>query len=106
MLIVTHKAVDEGGFTAWIKTASPGQACLYHDGDLAIDRLHEGGKSLKTIKAMKVDTLALAASKAAAAGWVHLVQRRIGANHYQYIAIRASKPIAAPAPQPEPAVAA
>lgn len=105
MLTVTHKAVDEGGFAAWVKTASPGQACLYHDGDLASDRLHDGGKSLQTLKAMKVDALAAAANKAWADGLVHLVQTRIEANHYEYIAVRrASK--SERAAQPESAVAA
>lgn len=105
MLTVTHKAVDEGGFAAWVKTSSPGQACLYHEGDLASDRLHEDGKSLQAIKAMKVHTLALVASKAAADGLVHLVQRRIEANHYEYIAVRRSSK-SERSVQPESAVAA
>lgn len=88
MLTVTHKAVDEGGFAAWVKTASPGQACLYHDGDLASDRIHDGGKSLQGLKAMKVDALAAVANKAWADGLVHLVQTRIGPSHYEYIAVR------------------
>ena len=105
MLTVTHKAVDEGDFVAWVKTASPGQSCLYHDGDLASNRLHEGGKSLRTLKAMKIDVLAKAAHRASADGLVYLVQQRIEASRYEYVAVRSSKGHKQNAPQPESAAA-
>src|SRR5690348_16372930 len=88
MLTVSHKAVDAVDLESWVRTAAPGQAALYHEGFLANDRQ---ANSLKDLKAMQVNALALMADKLATNGFVHLVQRRIDAEHYQYIAILSSK---------------
>jgi|SRR5690348_10708592 len=104
MLKVTHKASDKVEFESWVKMANKGDACLYHEGVLANDRA-EGG-----LKSLRINGLALEATKHANDGIVNLLQKRIKSERYQYIAVRTSKPLLGwskpPAPQPTPAIAA
>jgi hypothetical protein len=96
MLTVTHKALDIGGFEAWVKTAKPGQVCLYHTGMLANDRVENNLASLR------VHSLASVATDSAKKGLVNLVQRRLGAENYEYLAVRTAKPFGNKAPSPQP----
>lgn len=102
MLTITHRALDDGGFEAWVKTAKPGAVCLYHTGVLANDRV-EG-----SLAALRVHRLAETVTYWTQKGLVNMVQRRLGAERYEYLAARTSKPYEtkAPSPQPTPALAA
>lgn len=76
---------------AWIAQAEPGDAIEYHRGALALDRLR-GMSRLAPAECERLDRLADRAFAAAEHGLVHLVQRRLGADHFSYLAIARPKP--------------
>jgi len=82
--------LDETGFCDWLAEAESGAAIAYYRGHLVFDRLPE--KSSLSIE--KRQTLVAPADRvmtAAAHGYCFPVQRRLGANDWLYIAVRASR---------------
>jgi hypothetical protein len=71
----------------WFSTSSPGDRVSYFRGFLALDR--GPGSRLGEESGLELDRVATAVMAMAAAGHVHLVQRRHGPNDYTYVAVRA-----------------
>ena len=81
---------------AWIAQAEPGDVLEYHRGALAIDRIPVMSK-LSPADAERLHLLADRAFAAAEQRLVHLVQRRLGTDHFSYLAIARPKPVRADA---------
>lgn len=90
MLTVTHTALDRQEFESWVKTANPGEVCLYHTGLLMADRI-DG------LEALKVNDIANCTNRSWRDGFVDLVQQKPPDGKYQYLAVRSSKPTASQA---------
>ncbi len=84
-------ALDEIGFCAWVALAQPGETLVYHRGFLAVDVMPVFSK-LTIERQDALRDLAAAAWRAADHRLVHLVQARLGVNHFAYIAIARPKP--------------
>lgn len=72
-----------GKFRYWLDFAEPGERYVYHYGYLARDRDWANSDGRTAIR-----QLANLAMGAAQTGLVHLVQRRLDDNYYEYIAER------------------
>lgn len=84
-------ALDEVGLAAWIAQAAPGEALVYHRGFLAVDAT--GAVSNLTPERQRtLRNVAAAALRAAEQRLVHLVQARLGPDHFAYIAVARPKP--------------
>lgn len=83
--------LDEVGLSAWIAQAAPGEALVYHRGFLAVDTTGSGQK-LGIERQAALRKLAAAALRAAESDLVHLVQARLGPDHFAYIAVARPKP--------------
>jgi uncharacterized protein YfaQ (DUF2300 family) len=83
--------LDEVGFCAWIAQAEPGETLIYHRGFLAVDATAVLSK-LPADRQRALRQVAAAALRAAEENLVHLVQARIGPDHFAYIAIARPKP--------------
>jgi hypothetical protein len=81
------RVTRKGELTAWLDRAQPGNRVVYHLGFLAVDR--SCTSSLNEGERRHLDALATAAGSAAAAGIVHLVQERLAAGTFRYLAVRA-----------------
>ena len=79
-----------GKVDEWLVQAKPGDRLEYHRGYLAMDR--GVGSRLGEESGLELDRVATAVMAMAAAGHVHLVQRRHGPNDYTYVAVRARSP--------------
>jgi hypothetical protein len=73
-------------FCAWLGQAGPGETLVYHRGLLALDRAPLPGRPITPTTA-RVDQLAECAWRAAQAGLVHLIQRRLSREGFAYTAI-------------------
>lgn len=82
--------VTDVEFVAWIAQALPGDVLEYHRGMLAIDRDFAISK-LGRDACERIDHLADCALDAAEEGLVHLVQKRLGEDHFSYRAIARPK---------------
>lgn len=83
--------MDEVGFCAWIAQAEPGETLIYHSGFLAVDATAVLSK-LPADRQRALRQVAAAALHAAEQNLVHLVQARIGPDHFAYIAVARPKP--------------
>ena len=72
-------------FRAWLARAKPGERLQYHQGFLVCDRTAGSEQDRRRLRAV-----ADAMREAAAAGKVHLIQRRDGPCNFAYFAIKAS----------------
>lgn len=89
----------EGAFQRWLKRAKAGEAVIYHEGLLVVDRqrvLHRFGAEtdapLDIVEARAdIDDLARAAWQAHRAGLVALTQVKFKPHVYQYVATRSQK---------------
>lgn len=79
---------------AWLRAAQRGEWCLYWDGLLCMDRVQEG-KDLRA-GAMRpeypAEEVAGIAWRAKCEGRVYLVQRKVAAGRYHYLAVAAGGP--------------
>ena len=73
--------------TAWLGGARPGDRAVYHQGFLLVDR--GSNSSLQVNDRRRLDSLATALHTVAASGLVHLVQRRLTAGIFAYVAVKA-----------------
>lgn len=83
--------LDEVSFSAWLAQAEPGEVLVYHRGFLVVDAIGSGLK-LDIERQAALRRLASAAMRAAECGLAHLVQARLGPDHFAYIAIARPKP--------------
>lgn len=81
---------------AWIAQAEAGDALIYHRGFLVVDA-DKSISTLPTDRRLALRGVADAAFRAAEQGLVHLVQERVAADRFGYIAIARPKPKAATA---------
>ena len=86
-------------FAVWVGEAAPGDRLEYHRGFLGVER-----KALPqpATERRRLTELANAAHDAFEAGLVHLVQQRIDAGQFAYIAVARPKPRNAAASQSQP----
>ena len=81
----------EISFCAWLAQAEPGDRLEYHRGFLVLDTFAQFS-GLADKERAELGKLANRAFCAAEQGLVHLVQERIGADQFAYIAICRPKP--------------
>jgi hypothetical protein len=81
----TSGPLSLAAFRVWLARAKPGERLRYHQGFLVCDRTAGSEQDRRRIVAV-----ADAVVEAAAAGKVHLLQRRDGACNFAYFAIKAS----------------
>ena len=86
---------SEEDLCAWVSQAEPGEAIEYHRGFLCIDRCG-ADRFGAPIDATSLNQIASRALALAEAGFVHLIQQRIEAETFSYLAVAR--------PQPEGAV--
>lgn len=91
MRVTAPLRLTEIELCAWIAQAEPGDVLEYHRGALAIDRLPVMSK-LPKAECQRLHLLAERAFAAAEQRLVHLVQRRLGTDHFSYLAIARPKP--------------
>jgi hypothetical protein len=83
--------LSEMEFAGWVGAAAPGDRIEYHRGFLAVDLIVPiSGQSRPELVALH--KLGIRAYWAAEQRFVHLVQERVGPNHFAYIAIARPKP--------------
>ncbi len=88
--------MDEIAFAAWVAQAEPGAVLVYHRGFLVVDADNAlVGISPEACRALR--HLRAAAFRAAEQGLVHLVQQRLAADRFAYIAIARPRRQGAPA---------
>jgi len=85
-------------FKDWLHRGRAGSMCIYHTGYLALDRFHivdvafpGDTKVSLTTPIERVDEVARLALDAFEEKRVHLFQRKLHDNEYQYIAMKASR---------------
>ena len=88
--------ISEIEFCGWVGQAMPGDRLEYHRGFLVLDAFPVISK-LADPDRKRLSLLGCRAFWAAEAGLVHLVQERIGPDHFACIAIARPKPKAAAA---------
>lgn len=85
-VLASAPAVSEITLMAWVDVAEPGARLVYHTGFLVVDTTPNvsllGKETLEGLRAT-----ADAAYRLAELGRVHLVQERLGPDHFAYLAI-------------------
>jgi hypothetical protein len=76
-----------GVLRSWIAEAKPGERLTYHRGFLALDR--SPGSPSSARERARLDILAKQVLAAAEVGLIHLLQRRLEAGFFHYIAVKA-----------------
>jgi DNA-directed RNA polymerase specialized sigma24 family protein len=84
-----HLLVTESELRAWLARAAPGDRLDYHRGVLAADRLVPGSR-LPDGDCKQLNRIADMVFGLAAAGRIHLLQRRNGPGDYSYIMVAGS----------------
>ena len=87
----TSLVLTEVEFRQWLKSASPGDVIIYHEGFLALDADAEATR-LPDRQRAELARVANCAWRAAEHGLIHLVQRRQGHSECRYIAIARAHP--------------
>lgn len=75
-------------FRVWLVTARPGASYIYHRGLLCFDREPHIYQEDRGQMEEDVNDLGEATWQASEDGMVHLTQRRIGKNRFEYIATK------------------
>ena len=88
---LVHPWITEIEFCGWLGQAEPGDVLEYHRGFLVVDLTPFGKPMCSDARADLAHTSARAYDLAER-GFVHLVQRRIGPDHFSYLAIARSLP--------------
>lgn len=86
--------LSEDAFCDRVALAVPGSVITYHLGLLARDRDHLAS-SLAPEQRQALNAIAGRAWKLAAAGWAHLVQRRVGEACFAYQLVVSRRPLSA-----------
>ena len=90
-LPAARPGISEIGFCSWLAQAAPGDLLEYHRGFLCLDR-GGFGATLKSDCSRTLNIVAKRAFDLAERGFVHLVQRRLGADSFSYLAIARPRP--------------
>jgi hypothetical protein len=85
---------NEVALTAWINQAVPGETIEYHRGFLGVDRTPLGQPMSPEDRGHLI-RIAECAMRLAEQGLVHLVQRRLGADTFSYLAVARARPAGA-----------
>ena len=85
------RPLTEIEFCAWVAQAAPGDRLEYHRGFLVLDNFAMFSR-LDDKDRAELGKLASRAFWAAEQGLVHLVQERVGPDHFAYIAVARPKP--------------
>jgi hypothetical protein len=93
---VPWRGITSDDFKAWLADAKPGAVFVYHCGSVALTT-NCRGEALNFAKRQKLSRLADCAWQAAVDRRVHLLQRRLGENCFDYFAV-ARAPQSAPSP--------
>ena len=96
-LFCAAEGLDQITFCAWIGQAAVGDRLEYHRGFLGIDTT-SGISMLPEPERRQLNALAKAAYRAFEAGFIDLVQERVGPDHFAYIAVARTKPLRTPIP--------
>jgi len=89
------KAIKEIDLCSWLAQAAPGDVIKYHQGFLAID-MTPFGNPMNAENRAELARTGARAYDLAERGFVHLVQRRLGADSFSYCAIARPRPGRAP----------
>src|SRR5262245_15826831 len=91
-----HDLSDCGGnlrkLKAWLHRAQPGDTFVYHCGFLALGT-NQRGDVLAPLERQRLAGVAQRAWSAAAEGRVHLLQRRLAENCFEYFAVARAQSI-------------
>lgn len=82
----TRLLLDENGLVDWLVTAEPGQMLTYHRGLLALD-VDPRALRMNAADCANLAALAQRLRDEADRGTLHLLQRRLGREHFDYIAV-------------------
>lgn len=85
------RRLNDIAFCAWIDAAAPDDRLEYHRGFLGIDT-QAAISTLPEPDRRQLVALASVAHRAFVAGLVHLVQARLGPDHFAYIAVARPRP--------------
>jgi hypothetical protein len=77
-------------FKTWLADAKPGAVFVYHCGSVALATNYKG-EALPYAERQKLARLAHCAWIAAVQGRLHLLQRRLGENCFEYFAVARSR---------------
>ena len=83
---VRQRVLNETTFCAWLSQAAPGETIEYHRGILCLDR-GDSDLAPRTVRNRTLNLLADRAYVLAERGFVHLVQRRVNADTFSYLAV-------------------
>lgn len=86
--------MNEVALTAWLSRAVPGETIEYHRGFLGIDRTPLG-QPISPDDRGHLIRIAECAMRLAEQSLVHLVQRRLGADTFSYLAVARARPAGA-----------
>jgi hypothetical protein len=86
--------ISEIELCGWLSQAEPGEAIEYHRGFLGIDRTPLGQPMSPEDRGHLI-RIAERAMRLAEQGLLHLVQRRLGADTFSYLAVARSRPAGA-----------
>ncbi len=78
--------IDQTTARRWLSEAKPGQKLQYFEGFLAVGR-DANGQQLPEARRRALASVADQLWRAAHRDLVHLVQRRLGENHFEYLAV-------------------
>jgi hypothetical protein len=92
LLPVRHTEID---LLAWLGQAKAGDVLEYHQGFLALDRSSRKD-SVKERERAALGRVASQAMRLAEHGLVHLLQRRVGSEHFSYLAIARPRAVSSP----------
>lgn len=81
--------VDENALVDWLVAAEPGQVLTYHQGLLALD-LDPRTRRMNATERSSLAAIAERLREEADRGTLHLLQRRLGREHFDYIAVAAA----------------
>jgi hypothetical protein len=87
----TRARMNEIELCGWLSQAEPGEAIEYHRGFLSVDRTTLGQPMTAKDRGDLVRTSGRAL-RLFEQGLVHLVQRRLGADTFSYLAIARARP--------------
>jgi hypothetical protein len=87
--------LSETNLCDWVASALVGHCIQYHEGLLLRDR-SETNSDLTTKDRARIHSVARRAWIACELGLVHLFSKKVGDDHYRYLAMRSSSPLKPP----------
>lgn len=94
-IYVPIEKLSEANLSDWVASALVGHCIQYHEGLLLRDR-SETSSDLTTKDRARIHFVARRAWIACELGLVHLFSKKVGEDHYRYLAMRSSSPLKPP----------